>query len=108
MQELLVDIEDQDELYRSYMPFLKSGGIFIKTNTRFDMGAAVSLRIMLPDALEEEEATGKVVWITPQGAQNSNPPGIGVSFDTEFELLNDKIVKLLGTALNHDKPTYTM
>ncbi|MDK1286705.1 PilZ domain-containing protein [Pseudoalteromonas umbrosa] len=108
MQELLVDIEDNDELYRSYMPFLKNGGMFVKTNSRFDMGTPVSMRLMLPDALEEEEVTGKVVWITPQGAQNSNPPGVGISFDTEFELLNDKIIKILGTALNLDKPTYTM
>lgn len=27
MQELLADFEDLDELYRCYMPFLKSGGI---------------------------------------------------------------------------------
>lgn len=26
MQELLVDIDDLDELYRCYMPFLKKGG----------------------------------------------------------------------------------
>ncbi|KNC66611.1 PilZ domain-containing protein [Pseudoalteromonas ardens] len=108
MQELLVDFEDIDELYRSYMPYQKSGGLFVQTNSRYEMGQALTLRITLPDALEEDVVTGKVVWITPQGAQNSNPPGVGVGFEAEDELLNDKIVKILGTKLNSGKPTYTM
>ncbi|MEH6817352.1 MAG: pilus assembly protein PilZ, partial [Pseudoalteromonas distincta] len=29
MQELLVDIDDLDELYRCYMPYLKKGGLFV-------------------------------------------------------------------------------
>ncbi|MBB1447770.1 pilus assembly protein PilZ, partial [Pseudoalteromonas sp. SG41-6] len=28
MQELLVDIDDLDELYRCYMPYLNKGGLF--------------------------------------------------------------------------------
>ncbi|MFC3031195.1 PilZ domain-containing protein [Pseudoalteromonas fenneropenaei] len=108
MQELLVDFEDLDELYRCYMAFLRQGGVFVKTNLRFEMGTAVAVRVTLPDALEEDVASGKVVWITPQGAQNANPPGVGIAFGDGQEVLNDKIVKLLGTQLNSDKPTYTM
>ena len=108
MQELLLDFEDLDELYRCYMPALKHGGLFVKTNSRFDIGQPLSLRITLPDALDEDVVQGKVVWITPQGAQNSNPPGVGVGFSDDNNMLNDKIIKMLGTTLNSEKPTYTM
>lgn len=108
MQVLLLDFDDFDELYRCYMPALKYGGLFVKTNSRFDIGQPLSLRVTLPDALEEDVIEGKVVWITPQGAQNSNPPGVGVGFTQGNETVNDKIIKLLGTALNSEKPTYTM
>lgn len=108
MQELLVDFEDLDELYRCYMAFLQQGGMFVKTNMRHEMGASVVLRITLPDALEDDLVEGKVVWISPQGAQNTNPPGIGVAFGEDSAIINDKIIKILGTSLNSDKPTYTM
>ena len=108
MQELLVDFEDLDELYRCYMPALKHGGLFIKTNTRYELGQAVNMRVTLPDALEHDLVLGKIVWITPQGAQNSNPPGVGIGFTEDNDRVNDKIIKLLGTMLNADKPTYTM
>ena len=107
MQELLADFEDLDELYRCYMPFLKSGGIFIKSNAHFDMGQELKLRVTLPDALEADEVEVVVSWLTPQGAQNSNPPGVGVAF-VDAPALNDKINKLLGATLHSDKPTYTM
>ncbi|CAH9055282.1 hypothetical protein PSECIP111951_01210 [Pseudoalteromonas holothuriae] len=108
MQELLIDLQELDELYRCYMAALKQGGLFVKSNARFELGQSVKLRVTLPDEIEDHEIVGKVVWITPQGAQNSNPPGIGVSFVEDLDRVNDRIIKQLGTALNSDKPTYTM
>ena len=107
MQALLADFEDLDELYRCSMPFLKSGGMFIKSNGHFEMGQPLTLRVTLPDALEADEVEVEVAWLTPQGAQNSNPPGVGVAFK-DAPALNDKIHKLLGSMLHSDKPTYTM
>jgi type IV pilus assembly protein PilZ len=108
MQELLVEIDDLDELYCCYMPYLKNGGLFVRTNMRYEVGHPLALRVMLPDALEDDVVTGKVSWITPQGAQSSNPPGIGISFLDSKTNLNAKIEKLLGTMLNSGNPTYTM
>ncbi|CCQ12175.1 type 4 fimbrial biogenesis protein PILZ [Pseudoalteromonas luteoviolacea B = ATCC 29581] len=108
MQELLVDFEDLDELYRCYMAFLRQGGLFVKTNMKFEIGTELKLRVTLPDALEEDVFVGKVVWISPQGAQNSNPPGAGIAFSDNAQNTNEKVIKLLGTSLNSDKPTYTM
>ncbi len=108
MQELLIDFEDVRELYKSYMPYLKSGGLFIRSNMSFEMGQSLALRITLPDALEDDVVSGKVVWLTPQGAQNSNPPGIGIGFIDDKNQARDKIEKLLGTMLNSGDHTYTM
>ncbi|AIY65683.1 MAG: PilZ domain-containing protein [Pseudoalteromonas spongiae] len=108
MQELLVDFEDTRELYKSYMPYLKTGGLFVRTNMQFEMSQPLALRISLPDALEEDVITGEVVWITPQGSQNSNPPGVGVSFIDDKSQVRDKIEKMLGGMLNSSDPTYTM
>ena len=47
MQELLVDIEDLEELYRCYMPFIKNGGLFVRTNMRFEMGHSLALKVTL-------------------------------------------------------------
>ena len=44
MQELLVDIDDLDELYRCYMPFLKKGGLFVRTNMRYEPGYSLADR----------------------------------------------------------------
>lgn len=108
MQELLVDLEDLDDLYRSYMPFLKTGGLFVRTNMNYEMGQSLALRVTLPDALEDDVVTGKVVWVTPIGAQSSNPPGVGISFIDDKGHLREKIEKLLGTMLNSGNPTFTM
>ncbi len=108
MQELAIDFEDLDELYRCYMPYLKRGGLFVRTNMNYEMGQGVTLKVTLPDALESDVVVGKVVWITPQGAQSSNPAGVGIGFAEEKVPLRDKVEKMLGTMLNSGYPTYTM
>lgn len=107
MQELLVDIDDLDALYRCYMPYLQTGGLFVCTNKCYEIGQVLALRVILPKALNDDVVIGKVAWITPHNAQSANPPGIGVSFDDDSEL-KTKIEKLLGTMLKSDNPTYTM
>ncbi|ATC94964.1 PilZ domain-containing protein [Pseudoalteromonas tunicata] len=108
MQELLIDFEDLRELYKSYMPYLKNGGLFVRTNMHYEMGQPMALRVTLPDALEEDVVTGSVVWLTPQGSQNANPPGIGIGFIDDKHLLRDKIERILGGMLNSGDVTYTM
>jgi type IV pilus assembly protein PilZ len=108
MQELLVDFENVDELYKCYMPSLKNGGLFVKTNARYSLGHELDLRVILPGEIEDNLIAGKVVWITPQGAQCSTPPGVGIDFISDVSHLNEKIIKLLGIKLSGETPTYTM
>lgn len=71
---------NESALYAAYMPFIKGGGLFIRTNTNYLFGSTVNLLIKLMDEDEIYVVDGKVVWITPKGAQGNKVPGIGVQF----------------------------
>jgi type IV pilus assembly protein PilZ len=108
MNRLTAEIEDIKELFRCYMPFVKGGALFVKTNLPLKLGESVSVVLTLPDALEPEMFDTEVVWITPQGAQNVNPPGVGVLLNNTENRLQVKIEKALGTQAASPEPTYTM
>ncbi|MFT4928789.1 MAG: type IV pilus assembly protein PilZ [Phenylobacterium sp.] len=106
----VIDIEFDaiGDLYSAYMPYLKTGGLFVRTQTEYEMGAEVILSVTLPDALEAENIGGKVVWITPTANQSATPCGIGVGFGEDKLQLQSRIEKSLGSMLNSGEPTFTM
>ncbi|ARD46206.1 pilus assembly protein PilZ [Colwellia sp. PAMC 21821] len=100
-------ISDRD-LYQSYMPFMKNGGLFVRTTEHFELAADVILNVSLPDSLEPSKIVGKVSWITPIGAQNGTPAGIGVSFVEDPDNIRNQIDKSIGRLLNSSEPTLSM
>jgi type IV pilus assembly protein PilZ len=100
-------ITDRD-LYQSYMPFMKKGGLFIRTTEHFELATEVKLIVTLPDSLESSEVLGNVSWITPLGAQNGTPAGIGVSFLEDRDNIRSQIDKAIGRLLNSSEPTLSM
>ncbi len=70
-------------LYLAYMPFIKAGGLFIRVNPTFSLGEPIQLTISFLNEPDTYTINGKVVWITPKGAQGGKPPGIGVQFEDE-------------------------
>jgi len=100
-------ISDRD-LYQSYMPFMKNGGLFVRTTEQFELGTDIQLSVTLPDSLESSELKGKVSWITPIGAQNGTPAGIGVSFVDDPDNIRNQIDKSIGRLLNSAEPTLSM
>jgi type IV pilus assembly protein PilZ len=107
---LSLAVKDKAALYNAYMPYLKQGGIFVPTTKRYFLGDEVFLLITLPESSERLPVAGKVVWVTPGGAQGNRTAGVGVQFaDTaEGENLKGKIETLLAGTLNAEKPTHTM
>ena len=107
---LSLSIKDKAALYNAYMPYLKSGGVFVPTPKRYVLGDEVFLLLTLPESSERLPVAGKVVWVTPPGAQGNRAAGIGVQFgDTaEGEAAKGKIEALLAGTLTADKPTHTM
>lgn len=96
-------------LYLAYMPFVKGGGLFIRTKQVFQLGETVSLSIKLLSEDEPYQIDGKVVWITPIGAQGNKPPGIGVQFMGESSrYLCNKIETYLAGILKSTQTTDTI
>jgi len=106
---LSLAIKERAALYASYMPFVKSGGLFIPTSKVFKIGDEVFMLLSLLDDPVKLKVVGHVIWLTPV-TQGSRPQGIGVQFsekDGGLEAKN-KIEGLLGGALKSGKPTHTM
>jgi type IV pilus assembly protein PilZ len=100
-------VSDKD-LYQSYMPFMKNGGLFVRTKEHHELGSDVKLHVTLPDSLEPAEVLGKVCWITPLGAQNGTPAGIGINFVSDPDNIRNQIDKAIGRLLNSSEPTLSM
>ena len=107
---LSLAVKDKAALYNAYMPYIKQGGIFVPTARRYFIGDEVFLLLTLPDSSDRLPVAGKVVWVTPTGAQGNRTAGIGVQFaDTaEGEAVRGKIETTLAGTLNADAPTQTM
>lgn len=68
---LSLAVKDKAALYSAYMPFVKNGGIFVPTPKRYFLGDEVFLLLTLPDSSERLPVVGKVIWVTPVGAQGN-------------------------------------
>ena len=103
------DIPDKETLYRSYMPFVKNGGLFIPGHTKVPLGKDIFLTLTLMGSPERMAVASKVVWITPPGNQGGKTPGIGVQFGAmDHGKTRQQIESYLAGALERDTPTYTM
>ena len=106
---LSLTIKDKSALYAAYMPFLENGGLFIPTKKLFSLGDEVFMLLTLTDSKEKLPLAGKVVWITPGGAQGNKTAGVGVEFnELDKGATKSKIEQLLAGALGSDRKTHTM
>lgn len=107
---LSLTIKDKGALYAAYMPFVKNGGLFIPTNKDYILGDEVFMLLKLMEETEKLPIVGKVIWVTPKGAQGNRVAGIGVQFasDQDGENARKKIETYLGGALKSDRPTHTI
>ena len=64
--------------------------------------------LSLMDEPEKLPVAGKVVWITPKGAQGNRSAGVGVQFSSEGEVVTGKIENYLAGSLDSGRPTHTM
>ena len=107
---LSLAVKDTAALYSAYMPFVKNGGVFVPTPKRYFLGDEVFVLLTLPDSNERLPVAGKVVWVTPTGAQGNRTAGIGVQFaeTAEGESVRNRIETTLAGMLNAETPTQTM
>ncbi|HEB95069.1 MAG TPA: pilus assembly protein PilZ [Sedimenticola thiotaurini] len=106
---LSLTIKDKNALYAAYMQFVKNGGLFIPTNKKYQLGDEVFMLLTLMEETERIPVAGKIIWITPSGAEGARAAGIGVQFSDQDEgMARNKIETYLAGALKSDRPTHTM
>lgn len=106
---LSLTIKDKTALYAAYMPFVKNGGLFIPTKKAYKLSDEVFMLLTLMDETEKIPVAGKIIWITPKGAQSNRAAGVGVQFsDLDNGAARNKIETYLAGALQSDRATHTM
>jgi len=106
---LSVAFKDKAALYAAYMPFVKNGGLFVATNKAYQLGDEVFILLSLMDEAEKFPIAGRIIWITPKGAQGNRISGIGVQFsDLDGGTARNKIETHLAGILQADRDTHTM
>lgn len=103
-----LNFKDKSVLYAAYMPFLTHGGIFIATENKYRMGEEIFMLLQILDEAEKIPVAGRVVWITPKGAQGNKTAGIGVQFNGEDDFARQKIEHYLAGMLEASRRTHTM
>lgn len=102
-------IKDKAALYASFMPFIKNGGLFIPTTKHYQLGDEIFLLLQLMDEPDRIPVAGKVVWVTPPGAEGNRAVGVGVQFsDQDKGVARRKIEAYLVGLIDSDRPTHTM
>lgn len=107
---LSLSIKDKAALFGAYMPFVRGGGLFVPTSKAYNLGDEVFLLLSLMEDTERLPIPGKVVWITPTGAQGNRLAGIGVQFSEspDGETARTRIESILAGILMQERPTHTM
>ncbi|MCU5783873.1 type IV fimbriae assembly protein [Alcanivorax balearicus MACL04] len=105
---LSLSIKDKAALYAAYMPFIGNGGLFVPTEKVYQLGEEIFLLLSIMDEPEKIPVAGRVVWITPRGAQGNRSAGIGVQFSDQDDTARRTIENHLAGSLQSDRPTHTM
>ncbi|MFZ9127064.1 MAG: PilZ domain-containing protein [Steroidobacteraceae bacterium] len=106
---LTLTIKDKSALYLAFMPFVRNGGLFIPTNSNYRLGDEVFMLLNLMGENEKIPVAGKVIWVTPKGAQGKRTAGIGVQFSEQDRgMTQKKIEAYLAGAIGGHKQTHTM
>ena len=108
MESIYLEYVNETDLYESYMPFFRQGGLFFRTDEEYNIGEEISLHVILPDCLEASDVKAKVSWITPFDAQNGKDAGVGVSFIEDVSNIRQKIERSIDLFLNSSEPTLSM
>ena len=92
------------------LDFVRGGGLFVPTTKRYSLGDEVFILLSLMEEKDRLPVAGKVVWITPSGAQGNRLAGIGVQFNdsSDGETARTKIESILAGILTQERPTHTM
>lgn len=72
-----------EQLHNSYLPFIKNSAIIIESDTKLELGQAVSVSLTLMNQPEPLKFTGTVVWIKPPTYITNDKHKVGVQLEAE-------------------------
>ena len=75
-QLLLASCQTVDTVFNEYIQDLSSGGAFIQTSKKLNIGQEIAMTISLPNSRKALKATGEIVRVSPKG--------VGVEFKIIF------------------------
>lgn len=101
-------IDNKEELYKSFMPFITYGGLFIPTSCSYQLGEEIHVLLTLLEDENKIPITGKVIWITPKAAQGIRVPGVGIQLTADDDDLVKKIQSLLASVSSNSRRTHTI
>ena len=64
--------------------------------------------LALMDEPEKLPVAGRVVWVTPEGAQENRQTGIGIEFSDEDVTIMAKVENYLAGSLTSERVTHTL
>ena len=106
---LSLTIKDKNALYAAYMDYVSGGGLFIPTNKKYNLGDEVFMLLSLIGESERIPIAGKIIWITPIGAEGSRATGVGVQFnEQDGGVARAKIETYLAGSAASGRATHTM
>ncbi len=105
---LSLSIKDKQSLYAAFMPYVKNGGLFIPTNKMYNLGDEVFMLLTLMESNERLPVAGKIVWVTPKGAQGNRAHGVGVQFSPQDKGTTRGKIETHLAGVNAERITHTM
>ena len=105
---LTLTIQDKSVLDGAYMSFLQNGGLLVPATRPYRLGDEVFLLLTLMDEQEKLPVAGRVVWITPEGAQGNWQADIGIEFSDEDVTINARIESYVAGSLTSERVTHTL
>ncbi|MGH1539470.1 MAG: PilZ domain-containing protein [Arenicella sp.] len=104
-----ISIKDKQALYMAYMPFITNGGLFIPSAKNYKIDDEVFLLLKVMDEPDKIPIAGRVVWVTPENAQDNRSKGVGIQFnDEDAGMIVNMIETKLGASLKSQRRTHTM
>lgn len=97
---LLVEYDGADDFVTDYTENLSSGGIFINTAKRLDIGTEVKLMLSFPGLLTPISIAGVVRWLKDDATEEPN--GVGLEFINYTGEVQDELEDLIARIASRD------
>lgn len=100
---LKVSFTSKKALLNAYLQYVQNGGLFIPSETEFNLGELLQVELTLPDTSTPCKVWGKVVLFTPSSAAARWTPGVGIEFEQSeaakrlCEIINQLIANIAAT-----------